>query len=424
MAKGHPMKKRRLIAAALIETIRFVLPVLVLCVGIWALLVLVKKRPAVPKISRKPKSTFVEVKTLRKQQHVVWVTAYGSVQAYRSLVLQPQVGGRVVEQSRDLIVGGRIPQDALVLKIDQSDYQAALSEATAAVTKAKFELKLEEGNQVVAQREWELLDKSIKPSELGKDLALRKPHLQEKRAALEAAENRFFRAKLDLDRTTILAPFNALVINETVEIGQIVNPQTPFATLVGTDQFQVQVSIPVSKLGWVNVPMSAGEQGSEVRVIHELGDGERIDREGRVMRLLGDVDPNGRMARILVSVDDPLGLKPSSHSREPLLIGAYVRVSIRGPVLRDVFIIPRNSLREGNRIWIKTSENTLEFRKVEIISREYDSFVVANTLQDGVEIVTSALPVAMEGMLLETKEDQPNGSLAKKSPASPDESVP
>ena len=406
------MKKRKLMARILVGTIQFIIPIIILCLGVWGLLHLVKIRPSAPKVTREAKPTFVEVKTLHSKQYPVWIPAYGSIQGYHTLELQPQVKGQVVEQNQDLIAGGLIPKNALILKIDPSDYEATVAETAAEVTRAEFELKLEQGNQIVAQREWKLLDTSITTSELGKELALRKPHLQEKEATLEAAKSRLFKAKLDLDRTTIVAPFNSLVISEMVELGQIVTPQIPFATLVGTDEFQVQVSIPVSRLDWIDISMGNQRKGSKARIIHELGEDKQIEREGQVIRLLGNVDPNGRMARLLVSVKDPMGLKQSAGVRQPLLLGSYVRVLIQGPVLKDVFIIPRSSLREGDRVWIKNSENILEFRDVEIIIRDDNFVIVTNNLEDGTQIITSALPVAMEGMLLES-ESAANGSLAK-----------
>ena len=405
------MKRRKFTARIFIGTIRFVIPVTILLVGVFGLWLLIKHRPDVPKATRDVKATFVEVKTVHPQHYPVWITAYGSIQAHRTVVLQPQVSGRVIAQTEDLIAGGVVKERDELLKIDPSDYRTAVEEAIAAVTKSEFDLKVEEGNQVVAQREWQLLDDTITPSGLGKELALRKPHLQEKQAAVKAAKSRLFKARLDLERTTITAPFNALVISESVEIGQIVTPQTSFATLVGTDEFQVQVSVPVSQLNWINIPVADQNQGSAVSVIHDLGDGRRIEREGTVIRLLGNVDPNGRMARLLVTVDDPLGLKNPDHRRIPLLIGSYVRALIQGPVLDDVYVIPRSSLREGNRIWIKNRANKLEFRDIEIVFSDSNSVVVRN-LRHGTQIVTSAIPVAMQGMLLDHDVEH-NGPLAK-----------
>ena len=63
----------------------------------------------------------------------------------------------------------------------------------------------------------------VQTSEIGRELALRIPHRQKMEAALEAARSRLKEAELSLERTTIRAPFNALVQNESVDLGQLVS---------------------------------------------------------------------------------------------------------------------------------------------------------------------------------------------------------
>ena len=89
---------------------------------------------------------------------------------------------------------------------------------------------------------------------------------------------------------------------------------------MGTDEFWVQVAIHVSELKWVQFP-EEGQSGAETRVILDMGDGESAAWKGRVIRLLSDLDPLGRMARLLVSVTDPLQLRRSSTKQIALASG-------------------------------------------------------------------------------------------------------
>ena len=121
-------------------------------------------------------------------------------------------------------------------------------------------------------------------------------------------------------------------------------------------------------------------------------------REGQVIRLLGDLTKEGRMARLLVSVSDPLGLSAEEDDQQPLIIGEYVRVAIDGEELHDVFSIPRTALHNDREIWIATQEGKLAIRPVEIIWRDKTNVLVRDGLQPGDLLIISSLAVPVNGM--------------------------
>ena len=115
--------------------------------------------------------------------------------------------------------------------------------------------------------------------------------------------------------------------------------------------------------------------------------------------MLPDLDPHGRLARVHVEVDDPMGLVEGTPGM-PLLIGSYVRVDIEGEQIEDAYIIPRKALREGSRIWLVDEDSRLVWRDVEVVDREEDFVVVRDGLEPGAQLITSALPLAVPGMAL------------------------
>ncbi len=252
---------------------------------------LILLKPTAQKEEESSLPTVVEVIKVEPQEEQTIVQAFGTIQGNRQVTLSPEVSGRVIEQSKNLVIGGLLKEGEILLKIDPRDYITAIEQEEAGVKRAEFELKLEQGKRVVAEREWELLGPSIEGSEVGRQLALREPQLQEKRAALDAAKSRLEKAKLNLERTILRAPFNAIVIQEFTEVSQLVTPQTSVATLVSTDEFRVQVSIPYEQLKWITIPNAVQAEGSKVLVTQELGNGEEVSQEGVILRLLGDVDP-------------------------------------------------------------------------------------------------------------------------------------
>ena len=393
------------------------IPVLILCAGVIGARALTASRPTVKKATQQATAAVVEVLPVHSKDMRAVISAFGTVQAHQELTVQPQVGGSVITQHAKLVKGGLLRKGEVLLHIDPRDYTYAVDTQQGALAKVEFELELERGNQVIAEREWNLLASSIKTSEMGKRLALRQPHLQEKQAAVAAAKSRLAKAKLDLTRTTLTAPCNALVLEESVEVGQLVMSQTPIARLVCTDAFRVEVSIPMHELPWVDIPAAKNAPGSRVRIVRDLGNGKTAIRAGTVTGLLGDMSQSGRMARLLVLVDDPLSRKKSHDQQLPLLLGEYVRVEIDGPLLSDVFILPRNTLREGSRMWVKNANNQLEIRQVEVTLGRQDSLLIQGGLQDGDEVITSPLPVALPGMALQSAGPTPLQAATPPQPA-------
>lgn len=347
----------------------------------------------------------VTVRVVKLGSHKVSVPAMASVTAARTVVLKPEVTGRIVEQCPQLVPGGLCKEGMELVKIDPRDYEHAVDQAQAEVDQAGSQLELEEGRQIIAKREWDLLRDNVPKSETSEGLALRKPQLTAARAGLAAAESRLKLAKLHLERTTIYTPFNAVVTEEKAEFGQVVDRATTLATLIGTDQFWLRVSIPLARLRFVILPDAEGEGGSRVRIIQAAGDGEEMLRDGRVIRLLGDMDKRSRMARLLVEVDDPLGLK--EKGRAPLFAGSYVRVEIEGRPIERAAKIPRAALREGGRVWIMDADDKLEMRKVEVAWQTRDSVLVhafddknGAGIRDGERIVMGLISAPVPGMVL------------------------
>lgn len=334
----------------------------------------------------------------------IYVEAFGTVIPARRVVLQPEVGGRVLDQHPNLIPGGLIFSGEEILRIDPSEYEIAVRKAEAQLASAQADLDMEAGQQTIARREWELLEGDLTEGLANPSLVLREPQLQNAEAVRDSAQTALDEAKLSLSRTILKAPFDSLVLEEFVETGQLVDRQTRIATLVGIEEFWIEGKVALADLERIRLPDENGLGGSKVLVhLLERGGSASI-REGTVIRRLGDLDPMGRMARVLVGVKDPLSLE-SAEGGGALLLESYVRLEIEAGVLDQVYTIPRIAIRENSRVWVCTPENRLEVRDLEVAWRREEDHLVRNGIKPGDRLIISRLSHVMPGMEVRVAKD-------------------
>ena len=357
-----------------------------------------------PKVNRRPPermAPLVRTAVLQPENYTFSIPAMGTVIPARETGLEVSVGGEVIYVHPEFTEGGMFAKGTKILQVDPKDYELAVQQKRRALADAEYSLKLEQGHQDVARQEWSLLygDKPIDEGE--SDLALRKPHLEKVQVEIEAARAELEQAEINLQRTTLTAPFNALVLNSYVEMGSQVSSQERLADLVGTDTYWVRVSLPIDRLKWVQVPNGDQEAGSEVDIFY------RADnvKTGRVARLLPDLSKEGRMARLLIEVADPLDLQAKDEKKPMLLIGEYVRVSIEGEELHNVYRVPRSALRNDREVWIVDEESKLAIRPVKTIWRDQDTVVVRDGFKPGEALVISDIPAPVAGMDLRVEQD-------------------
>ncbi|MFC7336550.1 efflux RND transporter periplasmic adaptor subunit [Haloferula chungangensis] len=335
----------------------------------------------------------VQVINVTPNNYPVTLSAYGTVIPARRLIVRPEVTGRIESHHPSLVPGGRIKAGETLFKIDPSDYQIALRESKTALEEAQASIDLEAGRQTVAQREYEQLLIDLPDADINKALVLREPFKRQADALLDRSTAQLAKAELNLSRTTVPAPFNALVIEESIETGQLADSGTPLATLVGDDAFWVRTSIPLSELTAIKLP-SSDQPGASAKVRVASSSGDDTSHDGKVVRLLGDLEEGGRLARVLVEVATPL----DNNKAQPLLLGSYVRVDIDAGNIDNALEIPRYALREGDRLWIVDSNNQLVVREPKILWRNEDTVLTSDVLEDGESLIVSDLLSPLPGM--------------------------
>lgn len=383
--------------------LRIILPLLILLAAVAASAGLMQSGPKA-KLRPKPRNaTLVDVRPVTFAAQQTTISVMGTVIPQLMVALNPRVSGEIIRVSDHLIPGGHFLKEEPLLTIDPSDYQLMVRQLASEVARAQADYQVEQGYQLVAKKEFTLLNEEVSTEEQA--LMLREPQLERSRAALQSAQAKLAQADLDLQRTVVKAPFNAIVMSRNVNLGTRVTPATPLATLVGSDAYWVEASIPASQLKWIDTDRVDGTPGSPVRIYDTASWGSDSYRKGEVVGLTATVEKQGRMARILISIPDPLALRPEHTGAERLLLDTYVRVEIDGRPLEQATVIERDLLRDGDKVWIMNDAGKLDIRSVEIAFRNQNEVLVTGGLREGEQLIISNLPSPVAGMALRLQDD-------------------
>ncbi|CCH50190.1 efflux RND transporter periplasmic adaptor subunit [Pseudodesulfovibrio piezophilus] len=384
-------------------SVKILIPTVILLTAAMGAYVMIKTAPKAHRVAPVTILPTVEVATYEKGSHAIGLSVMGTVVAANEVTLVSRLSGEIVSVSDSFLPGGFFRKGDEVLRIDPKDYELALRETKADMVTAEYDLKVEQGYQNVAGREWNLLKKSAKGTEQEAELALRKPHLLKAQADLEAAKAQVEQAEINLQRTKVTAPFASMIESKSSDIGATVAAQEALATIVGTDEFWVEVSVPVDRLDHITFPMADGTVGSKTTVYNGK-DETSARREGHVIRLLPSLESEGRMARVLISIADPLNLK-GDPSLKPILLGSYVKVVIAGGEIADSYAIPRKVFRDNSKIWVLGQDGTLDIRTVNPVWRDAQTILLKEGLMPGEQVVLSSLTAPMQGMKLQAASD-------------------
>ena len=367
--------------------LKIVLPLLVLLLGAGGTAALISSRKAPEPAERPSLGALVETLTVTTEDLPLEVEGQGEVAAQTRIEVLPEVTGRVVKISPKLVSGGRFRAGHTLIHIDPRNYELAVERARAAVARTEVMLEREQAEAAVAETEWQAINGSTEAP----PLVVRKPQTRQAEAELAAARADLATAELALEKTRISVPFDGLVLQENVDLGQLVSPGRSVATVIGTHAMEIRVPLDDSELAWFELPATA-------TVSAEFA-GRHQTWPAVAERLEGQVDPRSRMVHVVVRVDRPFDQQVEGIPASPLMPGTFVRVGIEGETLEQILRIPRSTLRGKNQVWV-VEENKLRIRTVEVIrtSRDFAVIRAGSGLDSGDRVVTSAVEAATDGM--------------------------
>jgi RND family efflux transporter MFP subunit len=336
-------------------------------------------RPAPPRVEPETIRVAVEGMRVVPADHEVRVPTQGAIEPLTETKLAAEVAGRIVAVAPSFEAGGSFAQDEVILEIDPTNHVAAVAQAESALAEARLALVSEQARADQAKRDWERLAPDEKPN----DLVRRIPQLASAQARVKAAEAGLDKARHDLDRTRVRAPYPCLVKTKQADLGDYVTSGSPLAEVWRSDVFEVRLAVTLDQLSHIDL---ASEP--EVRLTAS-GAGAPAEWTGRLVRSEGVVDTAMRSLYLVARLDHP------DPAPTP---GLFVKALVRGRTLKSVAAVPRKALIDESRVVVIDEAQTLRFRDVRIAWAEAEQVFVSDGLAAGDVVCLTAVGAVVEGM--------------------------
>jgi len=370
---------------------QIIVPMAILVAGILLFVVFssMKKPPEEkPVVDNTP---IVAVETIHVAPINLTVNSYGIVKPKYETELVAQISGQVVELAEVFVRGGFVAKNELLARIDPNDYEAALIEAEATMASARAALEKERAQGQVAEREWKRIT-DTSPTEL----SLRKPQLAQELARVKSAQASVLRAKRNLERTEIRAPYDAMIESRSIGLGSFVGTGSKVGKLLGTDIAEVRLPVADNQLQF----LASQGKNSQVDLIGTYA-GKNVTWSAKIARSEGVIDNKSRMSYLVAEINDPYGLKGNFNPSEqsPIRFGSYVTANIIGISLDRAAVLPRY-LVNNNRVAILDIDSKLHYVDIIIARQEGANVIVTGGVNEGDQLIVSALDYPIDGMKL------------------------
>ena len=377
------------------KIISIMAPVALLVAGMGGYALMHWSKPEPEKKDQQPRALSVFVRSVERAEAALDVSTQGEVRAGTQVELISQVAGRVVAVSREFIEGGVIEAGAPLIEIEAIDFQLALAQRQARLAEAEVAVQTALAMAGVAR-------KQLTDASQASDLALMIPQVAEARARREAASADLQQAKLELARTKISLPFDGRLISTQVDVGQYVMPGVALGLAFSTEKVEVRLPLSDSQLASLGLPIGyvADAEGGPAVRLSAIVAGSRHIWKGKLARLDAAIDASTRMVFGTVEVLEPYTLNRSAQGM-PLAVGLYVDAEIKGRHIDDAYVIPRDALRAGDKVFLVSDAGKLEIREVTVAHSTATEAIVSSGLALGERVVVSSIRNAIPGMALE-----------------------
>lgn len=301
----------------------------------------------------------VRVASVSSEDFTQRLTAVGSLRADESVVMRPEVAGRV--QFIGFREGQPVEKGQVLFRLDDATARAELAQADAALALARSQ----------HGRARELSRQGFVSQQALDDAA---SQLRVQQAALEAARVR-------LDKTVLRAPFDGVIGLRSVSVGDYVTAGQDLVALQALDPLKLDFKVPEQYLAHV-------AEGQQLDIQVDALPGQT--RTGRVFAISPTVDANGRSVWLRAEVENGDGaLRPGLFARVALLLSSY-----QGLAVPEAALAPSG---DGQYVYVVADD---EARQVAVtLGQRRDGMVeVSGDLASGDVVIVAGLQRISDGV--------------------------
>lgn len=380
---------------------RILLPIIILFLFIFAAVVLLGMKEAPEQKADELPLPLIEVTEVHQETVSLNLPSYGVVAPKHKTQLVAEVQGRLLSVSANFVSGGVVKKGDELAVIEPSDYQADLMQAEASLAQATAALNEEIARGEVAKTEFKGYDKGVPP-----ELGLRIPQLKKEQANVKYAEAALARAKRNLERTVIRAPFDGIVKARSVDLGQYVTLGTKLGELYDTGIAEIRLPITNADLAYLE---SVDNPDTQVTLSATLA-GRDVVWQGEIVRSEGVIDQSNRMVYLVAEVKDPYLRLHKSTGELPLKFGTFVNAIIKGRTVDGIVKLPRYIVRDS-KVPVVLPDNTLELREVKVVRTDVEHAFIKDSLKNGERVSITNIGNMGSGQMVKIQgEDKPDSS--------------
>lgn len=326
----------------------------------------------------------VTVFKVSKQQISEKLTFTGVIEAWQTMNIMPEIGGRIAKIYVE--EGDRVQKGQLLAELDTRATRLQMEQAEAAVAVAQ-------ANYNDAEKNKERMERLIQEN------AVSEQQYEKVRLAFEAAQAQLDQAKAalnlakyNLDVSIMEAPFSGVVASKNAEVGDVINPMmggfSPTSGVVTLMDFsRVKIEADVSQQDAVRI--KKGQPAS--MVVSALP--ER-SFPGRVSVVNLTADPATKKFHVEVTVDNPeLLLRPNTFGEIMIEVSSH----------DDALVIPQNAILENKYVFIVNEDNTVRKQDVDLGLENTKMVEILSGVQLGDRVVVEGSYGLDDGTKIEIK---------------------
>ena len=302
----------------------------------------------IPALVKKVVHPDVSVFEVHNADYQALVIGYGEAKPKFELDLPAEVSGKVISMADNFASGNIFKAGETLVNLDKTDYQRAIAASKYAVAEAELNLLEQQRKTDQAEAEWKSSGLKGEPDS---PLVLRKPQLEVAKAKLEQSKQELRQAQRDLDQTVVKAPFDALIVKRSAQLGSYLQAGNTVASIVSIDKMEVEITLASHQ--WKNLPDFSiiTEQRWPVELI-SVDSGQKW--MGYVERIERHLDSDTRQRSIVITVDNPL------TQDTPLYPGTFLKARIQGKQSANLWQVPATSISQNGDVWLVNQNNVLE----------------------------------------------------------------